>query len=83
MGLITKEYQIKQITGKKSTLPEEIINKIFVIAKNYNLQEESVTFFRKGYDNVKDSDLIPGERAVISYITTGMMDRDFEIVCPN
>lgn len=71
MDLITSRLKLKDV------LPEVAKN----VAKEYNLKEDDVEFIRKGI-TPEDLEIEEGERAVISYITTGAVDRDGEIVDP-
>lgn len=52
------------------------------VAKEHNLDPEDVLLVRKGITPTQ-FELKEGERAVISYITTGAVDRDREIVEPS
>lgn len=71
MELVTQRLKLKDIRPDIAD----------AISKEYNISSEDLPLVRKG---IVSSDLKfeEGERAVISYITTGAKDRDDEIVDP-
>lgn len=72
MDLITSRMKLKDILPETAKL----------VAAEYNIKEDSVEFIRKGI-TPEDLKIDEGERAVISYINTGAVDRDGEIVEPS
>lgn len=83
MKIVTKEYFMTKTAEKSLGLPNDLIEKVFSVADKYHINKDLLVLCRKGYDIVKKDDFIPGERAVISYITTGRIDRDRDVVCPD
>lgn len=71
MKLITQELRLKDLYPEKAK----------EIAKKQGIKTEEVPFIRKGL-TPGDLQFEDGERAVISYINTGVKDRDDEIVEP-
>ena len=69
--LITEQLSLKEVNPK---LAESI-------AKEYKIKENDLLLVRKGLVPA-DVKIEEGERAVISYITTGTVDRDKEIMDP-
>lgn len=73
MDLITQRLKLKDI------FPD----KVDQLTKKYKFDKEEPEFIRKGISLMpEDLELLEGERAVISHITTGAKDRDNEIVDP-
>ena len=75
MNLITKYFKLE-------SLPILVKDQIAEIAKQNDIGAESVTYIRKGLDTYKQPDFVPGEKAVVTYISTGSMDRDCDIIKP-
>jgi len=71
MKLITQELRLKDLYPEKAK----------EIAKKQGIKTDDVPFIRKGI-TPGDLQFEDGERAVISYINTGVKDRDNEIVEP-
>ena len=70
--LITQKLKLKDIHPEAAK----------AIAKEHNIKEDDAVLIRKGL-TPEEFELKEGERAVISYITTGAVDRDKEIVEPS
>ena len=78
---ITKEFRICKETEKQ--LPDKLLENILSIGKDYGIKTDNIEFYRKGYETYKQPEFIPGERAAITYITTGRIDRDGDVVRPD
>lgn len=79
MEQVTRKYKV----AESSCLPESLKEFIKSTAKEYNLSEAETEFVRKGLEPYKQPDFNEGEKSVITYITTGALDRDKEIVKPD
>ena len=79
MDIVTKKYKLSE-TG---SLPEQLKELIREIVKDSKLDIEKVEYVQKGLEVYKQPDFNDGEKSVITYITTGGMDRDREIIKPD
>lgn len=78
---ITKEFRVCKETEKQ--LPDKLLENILSIGKDYGIKTDNIEFYRKGYETYKQPEFIPGEKAAITYITTGRIDRDGDVVRPD
>lgn len=66
----------------KAVIPESLKTEVEQINKVSGTKEDPF-YVRKGLEVYKEPDFVSGEKAVISYITTGAVDRDGDIVKPD
>ena len=79
MDIVTKKYKLNE-TG---SLPEQLKELIRNIVKDNNFDIYKLEYVQKGLEIYKQPDFNDGEKSVITYITSGTMDRDYEIVKPD
>ena len=79
MDIVTKKYKLSE-TG---SLPEQLKELIREIVKDSKLDIDKTEYVQKGLEVYKQPDFNDGEKSVITYITTGGIDRDKEIIKPD
>jgi len=72
MNMITEHLKFADLFPDKAT----------EFASRFHIKEDEIPFVRKYYTAEKESEVDKEERSVISYISTGIKDRDGEMLLP-